>query len=132
VKLWLAKAEEDLLAGELILKGSMPSYGAVSFHAQQAAEKTLKALLIRYQADFGKTHNLSTLIQLAEVVSPGITLRLAGAEALTLYAVEARYPTEEPSVGREEANHHLAVGRKVFDEVGALLSLYLDAGRPGG
>jgi len=60
------------------------------------------------------------------------SLRLDGAEPLTLYAVEARYPTEEPSVGREEANHHLAVGRKVFDEVGALLSLYLDAGRPGG
>ena len=27
----------------------MPSYGAASFHAQQAAEKALKALLVRHQ-----------------------------------------------------------------------------------
>jgi hypothetical protein len=44
----------------------MPSYRLVSFHAQQAAEKSPKALLIRHQVDFGKTHNLGELLQLAD------------------------------------------------------------------
>lgn len=120
------------MAGELILKGSMRSYETVAFHAQQAAEKVLKALLIKHQVDFAKTHNLSEVLSLAEPVAPGISQKLADAEALTTYAVDARYPSEEPPVDREEADRHLAVARKVLDTVAALLRPYLDAGRPGG
>ena len=132
VKLWLAKAEQDLLAGDLILKGAMPSYEAVGFHAQQAAEKALKALLIRHQVEFGKTHNLGELLRLAEPVAPGITGKLAGAESLTPYVVDARYPTEEPPVGRDQAARDLAVARRVLETVRELVKPYLDAGRPGG
>ena len=132
VKLWLAKAEQDLLAGDLILKGAMPSYEAVGFHAQQAAEKALKALLIRHQVEFSKTHDLGELLRLAEPVASGLTEKLGAAEALTLYAVEARYPTEEPPVGRDEAARDLAVARRVLETLRELLKPYLDAGRPSG
>lgn len=110
----------------------MPSYGAVSFHAQQAVEKALKALLIRYQVEFSKTHNLGELLRLAESVAAGVAQRLADAEALTPYAVETRYPTEEPAVGLDQAIQHLAVARKVLEEISALLKSYLDPGRPAG
>jgi HEPN domain-containing protein len=83
--LWLDKASEDLAAGDLILKGTIPSYGTVSFHAQQAAEKALKALLIRHQIEFGRTHNLTELLRLAEVSRCGArreTARRGGAHAL--------------------------------------------------
>lgn len=110
----------------------MPSYETVSFHAQQAAEKALKALLIRYEVDFSKTHNLGQLLRLTEPVAPGITKKLADAEVLTPYAVDARYPSEEPPVNREEAARHLAVARRLCEYVGALLKPYVDAGRPDG
>lgn len=110
----------------------MPWYDTVSFHAQQAAEKSLKALLIRHQIEFGKTHNLGELLLLAEPVAPGLSGELAHVEPLTLYAVDARYPTESPPVRRDEASRHLALARKVFDAVSQLLKPYLDAGRPGG
>lgn len=132
MKLWLEKAEEDFLAGDLILKGPMPSYGAASFHAQQAAEKALKALLIRHQVESGKTHNIGELLRLAEPVAPGIGERLGEARGLTPYAVRVRYPGEGPPVGRDEAGHHLALAHKVIDTVAGLLKSYLDAGRPGG
>jgi len=132
VKLWLAKAEDDLLAGELILKGTMSSYDAVGFHAQQAAEKSLKALLIRHQVEFSKTHNLGELLRLAEPVAPGIAGELADAEALTPYAVDSRYPSEEPPMGREEATRQPGVARKVLTATTSRLRPYLDAGRPGG
>ncbi|MFQ5896767.1 MAG: HEPN domain-containing protein [Candidatus Methylomirabilia bacterium] len=132
VRLWLAKAEEDVLAGDLILKGSMPSYETVGFHAQQAAKKALKALLIRHQVEFGKTHNLGELLGLAEPAAPGITGKLSDAEVLTPFAVDTRYPTEEPAVDREQAARYLALAREVFDHIRALVKPYLDAGRPSG
>ena len=132
MKLWLTKAEEDLQAGDLILNGNMPSYGTVSFHAQQSAEKALKALLIRHQVAFGKTHDLGELLQLAEAEAAGISQTLADAETLTPYAVQTRYPTEDPSVDRGEAGRHLELARKVLGAVRAALKPYLDAGRPGG
>lgn len=58
VKAWLAKADEDLLVAGVILDRAMPSYDSVGFHAQQAAEKALKALLVRRQVRFGKTHGM--------------------------------------------------------------------------
>jgi len=129
--LWLAKAHEDLQAGELILAGSMPSFGAVSFHAQQAAEKALKALLIKAQIEFGRTHNLGELLRLAEPTAPGVSQQLGDAAALTPHAVDTRYPTEGPPVSREEASRHIDVARKVLEWVTAILKPYLDAGRPG-
>lgn len=131
MNLWLTKAEEDLHAGDLILKGNMPSYGTVSFHAQQAAEKALKALLIRHQVEFGKTHDLGQLLRLAELKAAGISKTLADAETLTPFAVHTRYPSEDPSVDREEARRHLELARKVLGAARAVLKPYIDAGRPG-
>lgn len=110
----------------------MPSYRLVSFHAQQAAEKSLKALLIRHRVEFGRTHNLGELLRLAETVAHGIDQMLAEARALTPYAVGARYPGEEPPLDRDQASRHLALARKVLECAHTLLKPYLDAGRPGG
>jgi HEPN domain-containing protein len=46
VAAWLASAVNDLTTGEAALGASMSSYETASFHVQQAAEKSLKALLI--------------------------------------------------------------------------------------
>lgn len=110
----------------------MPSYETTGFHAQQTAEKTLKALLIRYQVDFTKTHDLGELLRLAEPAAPGITLKLADAEKLNRHAVETRYPTGVARVSREEAARDLAIATDVVGHVRTLLQPYLDAGRPGG
>jgi outer membrane protein OmpA-like peptidoglycan-associated protein/HEPN domain-containing protein len=73
---WLALAREDLLAGESILTAPLSSYGTASFHAQQAAEKALKALLVKHQTEFSKSHNIGQLLRLAEPPAPGISERL--------------------------------------------------------
>lgn len=48
-----------------------PNYDAACFHAQQCAEKYLKALLQEAAIPFGKTHNLSLLLYLLEDRYPG-------------------------------------------------------------
>ncbi len=110
----------------------MPTYETASFHAQQAAEKALKALLIRHQAEFGKTHDLGELLRLAEPMAPGITRVLADVEQLNRHAVDTRYPTSGPSVAREEATRDLGLAERVRDHVRGLLRSYLDAGPPTG
>jgi HEPN domain-containing protein len=129
VRAWIAKAEEDLLAAGAILDAAMPSYDPVGFHAQQAAEKAMKALLVRHQVRFGKTHELGALLELAEQSAPGVRAQLADAEALTPYAVDARYPGEEPPLGREEASARLSVARQVVAHVRTLLRTYLEGKR---
>ena len=81
--------------GEAGLAASMASFEGVSFHAQQAAEKALKGLLVRYQIEFDRMHNLEALLRLAEPVAPGISEELASAPWLTPFAVTARYPGAE-------------------------------------
>ena len=74
-------AERDLRVAQVIVAADLPSYDA-SFHAQQAVEKALKALLTRHQVEFRRTHDLGELLQLAEPVTPGVSGALAGVDAL--------------------------------------------------
>lgn len=63
---WIAKAEGDYAtAGRELRARRRPNYDAVCFHAQQTAEKYLKAFLQENGADFPKTHSLIELLQLA-------------------------------------------------------------------
>jgi HEPN domain-containing protein len=126
---WLAKAEEDLAAAGLILGGTLRSWEIASFHAQQAAEKALKAVLVRYQINFPRSHDISELLNLAEARAVGIIVELGVARALTVYAVSARYPGSEP-VSKADATHHADIADRVIAYVRQHLAPYLDAGRP--
>jgi HEPN domain-containing protein len=130
VRQWLGKAGEDFLTAELIVANDLPAYWTASFHAQQTAEKALKALLTYYQIDFMKTHSIGELLQLAEPVVSGISNELDAARDLTEYAVRDRYPGPESGVTRATAREHVAIARTVLDFVSVRLRAYLDAGPP--
>ena len=76
----------------------------VGFHAQQAVEKSLKAVLAARGISFPKTHALGFLVDLVDsngIVAPPA---LAKADELAPWAVEFRYETEsEPSLDRPAA-----------------------------
>lgn len=58
-RLWLAKAAEDLAVAHLLLRENFVF--PASFHAQQALEKLLKALLIAAARDVLRTHDIDDL-----------------------------------------------------------------------
>ena len=120
------------MAAKAILAAAMPSYETASFHAQQAAEKALKALLIRHQVNYSKTHDLGELLRLSESVAAGIAEALAEAEQLTPHAVDTRYPTAGGPVDRDAAARDLATAECVCNHVRSLLGGYLAAGAPVG
>ena len=63
VRGWLRKAESDLAAVELALNAGL-ALDTACFHAQQGAEKLLKAYLLARGVEFPFTHNLTRLLDL--------------------------------------------------------------------
>ncbi len=64
VRQWLEKARADLGASGVLLRGDTSYPLAAAFHAQQAAEKLLKALLVWHRVAFPKTHDMARLVDL--------------------------------------------------------------------
>ncbi|EMF80642.1 HEPN domain protein [Leptospira weilii serovar Topaz str. LT2116] len=87
---WLAHAKSDLLLSKLgVQEGIL--LNALCYHAQQAAEKSLKAILIYHKTNFEFTHNIKNLISSLpkEIEKPKFFEELP---ILTDYVVSTRYP----------------------------------------
>lgn len=114
---WLAYAEEDLGMLALALGRTPPYVHSACFHAQQAVEKALKAVLIWLQIDFTYTHNLEGLRAL---IPEGWAVKDAkeDLEAITTWVVRGRYPdTKEPPPGLPEAESAAETARSVVEGV---------------
>ncbi len=117
VRQWVEKAEEDLLTAEHTLSlGDDCPYGTVCFHAQQCAEKYLKALLASHSTPFPKIHDL---LELLPLVPKTIALRLEPMDVATVnrYAIEGRYPGDWEPITREDAEGAVKVARRVREAV---------------
>jgi HEPN domain-containing protein len=111
---WLRKARSDELALDASL--SAGAFDAACFHAQQAAEKYLKAFLIHAGSQFPRTHNLAKLAALCADAEASFRSLIQVVEPLTPYAVEMRYDHEFwPS--REVAEEARSSARKVGEFV---------------
>ena len=86
---WIRKAESDVVAMEATLKAG--SLDAACFHAQQSAEKYLKAYLADNKIAFPPTHNLAKLVLLCRATDESFESLLSTVEPLTPYAVQLRY-----------------------------------------
>lgn len=91
-KEWLLHADEDLrLARHAFkLKSAIP-YKLIAYHAQQCAEKCLKAYLVFENVDFPFTHNISALLEMCSPTADWVK-DLDDAKILSAYAITARYP----------------------------------------
>jgi HEPN domain-containing protein len=87
---WWRKGDSDLTSAQLCLAAGR-AMDTACFHAQQAAEKYLKAYLVLMKKDFPFMHNLSALVELCKSEDVSFDKIQEPAEALTPYAVEARY-----------------------------------------
>lgn len=123
VEQWLARAEEDLRVAEALTSGDEPFWASAAFHAQQAAEKYLKALLVHHQIDFPKTHDLGELLDLAATADKPLSESLRDVTALNPYGVAARYPGDYPHVRRQDAQEAVELASRVRQAVRVALGL---------
>ena len=71
------------------------------FHAQQAVEKALKAVLVSRGIDFPLTHDLENLLEILRESGAEVPEQLDEIGELTPYAVETRYPGVWAAIARE-------------------------------
>jgi HEPN domain-containing protein len=109
---WAQKAENDLLTAQREYRvRSNPNYDAVCFHAQQAAEKYLKAALQESGIPIPRVHSLAELLALLSRFDPDyLGLRL-DSNVMEGYATQFRYPGLSASL--EEAREALSAAKRV-------------------
>jgi HEPN domain-containing protein len=109
---WLLHANSDL---ELARTGKSPGIllETLCFHAHQAVEKAIKAVLIAYRIPIIKSHNIGALIKL---LPEGIQYspELKEAISLTDYAVLSRYPGDLEPVTEKEYQDAIQLAEKVM------------------
>ena len=70
VKKWTNYAEEDLrIAKYSLTMESSCSFRLIAYHAQQCAEKYLKAFLVFHHIDFPYAHSITKLLEIGEWVN---------------------------------------------------------------
>ncbi len=117
VRAWLSRASEDLRAADVEEKAIPPLTAHMVFHAQQAAEKAMKAFLVDHNRVFRKTHSLVELGEPCVAIDPSLRDLVLRAVPLTEYAWRFRYPGDEFAPSLETAAHAVALAREVLQAV---------------
>ena len=110
---WIVRAEEDLdVAVNELARGVAAPIGPVCFHAQQAVEKYLKAVLVHLNVPFPKVHDL-TLIH--ALLPKQVPMPLDGKDLsrASRFAVESRYPEHVEPSSRSDAEWAVEFARRV-------------------
>lgn len=112
---WLQYAREDLRAADLARGGELVPRLAC-FHAQQAAEKAMKAALVLDGVGFPFSHDLQVIRNLLPDDWPA-QVRGADLAQLTVWGAESRYPGSWSEPNAENAAEAVTEARMVYDAI---------------
>ena len=124
-KEWLKASRDDILIIEQIINIEHLTH-MVAFHAQQAVEKTLKALIEEYEIDIPKIHKL---IRLKKILSDKLTIENdLLLEKLDELYIDSRYPGDmgllpngKPTL--EDAKEFYDFAQSIFEKVCDILEI---------
>ena len=92
---WMNRARSNLIRAKTPIPEAYLE--DLCFDAQQAAEKSIKAVMIKRDIDFPYVHDLRRLLALLQGAGEEVPPTVVQAENLTRYASDTRYPgTAEP------------------------------------
>jgi HEPN domain-containing protein len=119
---WIAKAETDFEdALRLLRVRNRKDFFTSSFHAQQSAEKYLKALLIERDRKVERTHDLAAILRAVADDYPMLRALEQAADELTAQAVRTRYPGETVSLAR--ARRAVLASKFIRERIRGLLGI---------
>jgi HEPN domain-containing protein len=116
--LW-QKAANDLVAARAIM-ATGEAFDTVCFHAQQAVEKCLKAVLALHDVEYPRRHDMAELIELVQPLFQEISSYSDRIIGLAPFAVEIRYDMDfVPSL--ESTKEAVQTATEVYDLIGAII-----------
>jgi HEPN domain-containing protein len=101
--LLLRKANADLAVTRTLAADADPHDEAIGFHAQQAVEKALKAVLAFSEVPSPRTHDLTYLVELLDAHGIDVPTTIAEPEWLSPWAVTTRYDDLDDPLDRHAA-----------------------------
>jgi HEPN domain-containing protein len=111
IQAWIDKADHDLDAAKLIYLHIPKHFDTISFHCQEADEKYLKALLINYNIEFQKSHNLMYLLDLLSCRIEIKEETYNNAILLNGFSVGIRYPDKQIFLTKEELDTSIQIAQ---------------------
>lgn len=99
----MTAARSDLRAARLLAADTQQSGDVIGFHAQQAVEKAIKAVIVGSEAPIPYTHDLGFLLDILAEHTTAVPASVADADWLTPWAVAARYGASDSALDREAA-----------------------------
>ena len=108
---WLNRARSNLIRAKSQLSGVYLE--DLCFDAQQAAEKAIKAIMIRRNVEFPYVHDLGRLLLRLEEAGEPIPEVVRKAEELTRYALVTRYPGIARPVSEQEYAEAVEIAERV-------------------
>ena len=115
---WIEQAKEELKTAEYLFKGGY--FRGACFHAQQAAEKTIKGVLIKKGWELEKIHNLQRL----SVIAGEYKIKTADEDDFIFLdsIYRSRYPAEEGLLplgepGAQEAKRAIKIAKRIVKKL---------------
>jgi HEPN domain-containing protein len=84
------------------------------FDAQQAAEKAIKAVLLKLGVPFPFIHDLGDLLDLVQKAGGSVPRSVRDAGRLTRFAVVTRYPGIAEPVSQEDYKRSIRIAERVL------------------
>lgn len=116
---WLNRARSNLVRAQTRIPDVY--LDDFCFDAQQAAEKAIKAVLLKLGVDFPYVHDLVHLLHLAETRSAAIPSNVREAGRLTIYAFHGRYPGGLEPVTEEDYLEAVKMAAEVVEWAESLI-----------
>lgn len=118
---WLVHAKSDWNLARLARNHKTVLPEQVCFHAQQACEKALKAVLLCKGLEFPLVHDIEVLLEIAKDGGLRLPRKVHEAGALSPYAVEARYPGYDEVIAPDDVEEAIRLAGYVVDWASMIL-----------
>ena len=109
---WIDKADHDLGSAKIIFLHIPEYFDTIAFHCQQAVEKYIKSVLLYYDIEFLRSHNLIYLLDLLSR-----KMEIAGdiydkAILLNGFSIQIRYPDKTLFLTKAELEESIAIAEE--------------------
>ena len=111
---WLNRARSNLARAKADIRIPHVYLEDLSFDAQQAAEKAIKAVLLNLRARFPYHHDLAELLDLVQKAGKSVPKPVKEAARLTRFAVVTRYPGIAEPITRQDYRRVVKIAEKVL------------------